>query len=77
MTRDLSEVIARILTVVPESQAGLRLDLYRVRSSALFAAPEMQPMFWDQAAEILRGTLVDVPAPGWPMEVARIFGGQA
>jgi hypothetical protein len=54
MDRNLCAVIEQLLAVIPEDQDALRTKLSATRDSAVFAAPEVQSMWWNRSAELLR-----------------------
>lgn len=71
--RELHEVIDAMVLELPRLQEPLR----HVRSSSLFAAPEVQWMFWERACRVLDGEL-GVVADLWTPEELRaavVMGG--
>lgn len=67
--RNLVDVIDQLVAVAPE----LKDCLASVRSSALFAAPEIAYVHWNRAAEILSDNATTHPKAD---ELRRIFAGQ-
>lgn len=72
--RSLPAVITAMLAVIPEGETRLRTRLTSVRHSAEFTPPEMMPVRWRTASDVLVDE-VGEPSPGWQMEMARIFAG--
>jgi len=52
--RELVDVIAEMLAIVPASELNLHNDLGKIRTSASYAAPEMQRHWWARTADILQ-----------------------
>lgn len=59
MARVLPEVIDNMLLHVPEGHE-LAARLNAVKNSSVYAAPEAQPQYWQQASVVLKAVL---PAP--------------
>lgn len=51
--RFLPNVLNDILVAIPETENDLISNLKSVQQSSSYAAPEMQPMWWNKAYEIL------------------------
>ena len=73
--RNLAEVVAQMLAVIPESEEQLRAELERCRQSAVFTAPEIMSGVWRRAAEALNEHLGPRDPNEWTSKVAEIFNG--
>lgn len=51
--RYLHNVIDQMLAVIPDNYDNLICALKSLRSSAAFAAPEMQPFWWNETYKVL------------------------
>lgn len=51
--RDLGEVLAEVVKLIPPEEVGLIADLARVQNSVMYAAPEMKGYFWREASEAI------------------------
>lgn len=67
--RNLVDVIDKMLVAAPDLDVHLQL----IRRSSLFAAPEAQSMWWNQAAIALNNHAMGHAKAG---ELMKIFGGQ-
>jgi hypothetical protein len=74
--RNISEVIDRILAVVPESEAALRARLLSTKETAWFTAPEAMGRVWRLLSSVLTSELpADLPEP-WQAQAGRIIRGE-
>jgi hypothetical protein len=63
MARNISDVIDRVLGVLPdEGYADLRAKLDKVKSDAGFRAPELASIDWKHASDALAETFGNAPA---------------
>lgn len=72
--RNLSDVVDKMLEVIPSEKESLRDQLKATKQSSLFAAPEIQSSFWNNCAGILNREIGD-PVEDWQKKVASIFSG--
>jgi hypothetical protein len=72
--RKLSDVVDQMLEVIPIEEASLAGRIKAARQSSLVAAPEMQPMFWNECFDALISEIGE-PTEDWQKKVAAIFGG--
>lgn len=71
--RNILDVVAQIQDKVPEDQGRLHYRLDNVHSSALYRAPEMMFMSWDELQETLITAIGEFPKEDWQFEVLSIF----
>lgn len=74
--RDLSEVLGRMLGVIPEHESGLRARLIHIREALPFRAPEVEVLSWREVQALLKSYVPDLVEP-WHHEAAAIFSGRA
>lgn len=70
--RNLGEVIDRMLEVVPESAAELRLHLTWLRRDISYKAPEQMLLGWNSCKLILE-SCIGPPETDWEKKIQRIF----
>lgn len=77
MSRILTEVIDKMLLVIPASETSLIAALRSCRSSAEYTAPEMMGLRWEKTATALIGHFGEVPKINepWEREVVDIWMG--
>jgi hypothetical protein len=71
--RHLANVIDRMVKEIPETETDLLVRLADLRSSALYASPEIMPMWFRECAQVLNEEAVPIDAP-WKEKIAAIFG---
>lgn len=59
--RSLVEVIDKMKEVIPACEGSMLTCLNTARSSALFAAPELMYIFWNEVAECLEDRFGHLP----------------
>lgn len=76
--RNLGAVMDKLLSVVPETESGMRADLDSLFESIKYSAPEMVSYHWDRLGAIVNQYM---PLPGelsgWQQNFVFIFIGQA
>lgn len=72
--RNLSDVVDKMLEVIPVENESLINQIKAARQSSLFAAPEMQSVFWNECASALISEIGE-PVVEWQKQVAAIFSG--
>jgi hypothetical protein len=72
MNRELTEVIDKMLAVggFPEAFQIVLTDL---RSSAAYAPPEGQRLWWDETTELVNDAIPGEPSEEWEKKVVAIF----
>lgn len=70
-SRDIKNVIDRMLTHVPKEEKGLKYRLLAQKEDAVFTAPE-NPIRWEKVSEILEDE-IKYPEYNWQFEVLSIF----
>lgn len=70
--RNLTTVIDQILKVIPDSEIDIAYDLLDLKSSAMFAAPETMPFWWQETADYLNENVQDFTQE-WAQRVFKIF----
>jgi len=76
--RDVTEVIAAMLEVIPEEEGTetLRASLDDIRGSGMYRPPEIQHLTWQEGAEALVDYFGgDYPQTEWGRKVAEIWTG--
>lgn len=73
--RNLIDIIAQMLVVVPESEKQIRTELLDIQDSQKFRAPE-DMVGWYQASKILQSFTFNKRTPRWKLEVCSIFSTQ-
>lgn len=77
MSRDITEVIERMLEIIPANETELRADLAQVDHAACYLAPEVMGKAWAQGAQaLLRRFGETAPVEGWGCEVVAIWRGK-
>lgn len=75
--RDLTDVIDQIITVVPENQTSLIMELKDRKDSCFYTAPEAIVYRWGEVAKILYEELGDPPFDDdWKGEVLSVWMGK-
>ena len=74
MARSLTEVIDKMLAVIPESEGDLRAELDKCKASAGFCPPEEMSRVWGRTTHTLIYGIGE-PTEPWQFEVRRIFNG--
>lgn len=72
--RNLSDVVDQMLEVIPTENESLINRLKAAKQSSLFAAPEMQSVFWNECFTSLVSEIGE-PVEDWQKKVAAIFSG--
>lgn len=72
-TRILSDVIDKIVKEIPQDQTNLILGLQGIRQSALYAAPEIMPVWWQKVCTLLNQSLPWPPVFDWQRKIAAII----
>lgn len=74
--RDLPAVLGDMLGVIPQHERQLRASLTSLRTSATFAAPELQRELWGRGRMILMAHFGNtMPADGWGAKVLAMWRG--
>lgn len=68
--RSLGDVLDKLMEI-PTLPQSLKEDLAKIRISAAYAAPEMQNLMWNRAAE----TLSDYDEGTWSEQAIAVFNG--
>ena len=75
MSRDIGDVIDRIIQVLPEeANPVVAAELKKIKSDAGFAAPETMGGVWNKAAQVLT-IYIGIPKEDWQIKVSKIFSG--
>lgn len=75
-TRNVSEVLDRVLAAVPIAETALRARLKAIKEDSWFQPPESR-MPWDRMREALEGHFGGrAPAEPWGLTVSLIVRGQ-
>jgi hypothetical protein len=76
VARKLTDVIDLILAEIPliGDWHGLKQKLKSIRSSSLYAAPEVQGDWWNCTARILNSEIGEEDQP-WTVKIRQIFAG--
>lgn len=72
MARLLTEVLDKVLALIPESEVDLRDELSKAQRSAQYGAPEAQYLYWERAQAALH-TYTPDPPPDWAVDVIRLW----
>jgi hypothetical protein len=75
--RYLPAVLDKVLQVIPAGEGLLRLQLEKVKTSAMYTPPESMHYQWSRAAVILNEHLNWPPEEDWEKNVFVTFTGQA
>lgn len=73
--RNLIDVIAQMLVVVPKSEKQIRTELLDIQDSQKFRAPE-DMIGWYQVSNILQSFTFNKRTPKWKLEMCSIFSTQ-
>lgn len=73
--RNLIDVIAQMLVVVPKSEKQIRTELLDIQDSQKFRAPE-DMIGWYQVSALLQGFEFNKKTPRWKLEMCSIFSTQ-
>lgn len=76
--RRLTQVIEKMLAVIPQSEGVVVHELQKISRSSDCASPEMQPHWWSKVATCMseymaENGIKEVPAEGWLHEAQLIF----
>jgi len=77
--RNIADVLDRCLAEIPIDFCNREIiesTFKSIKSSARYAAPELQPLHWTRAAEILASVL-GTPTSDFRTKVADIFSGKS
>jgi hypothetical protein len=74
--RSLPEVLSKMTTLIPDDTGHLRNRLESVRTSALYAPPEMQGYWWRAAQTALIECEPEAPEEDWWRKVLAIWRGE-
>jgi len=74
--RDLSEVLGRMLGVIPEDGSDLHARLTLIRDALPYRAPEVEVLSWREVQALLKSYVPELTEP-WHHEAAAIFSGRA
>ncbi len=74
--RDLSEVIDRIIAVIPDGNDRTVELLKNVKKSCPYVAPELYPNLWRKCRDILCSNFGNPEGCEWKMEISNIFTGK-
>lgn len=75
MARDLTEVLAQMLDLIPESEKDLRARLSYIRDSAFYTPPESMGGQWRFALDALI-QYIGEPKTEWQIRVCELFSGR-
>ena len=73
MSRDIHEVICKIVDQVPESEPSIRKGLLMISDAYLYSAPEVKQFAWDDVADYLNAHCQPTRSD-WEMKIYKIFG---
>lgn len=72
--RNLSDVVDKMLEVIPTENESLISRVKAAKQSSLYASPEMQSVFWNECFNALVSEIGE-PVEDWQKNVAAIFSG--
>ena len=73
--RYLPDVLKLVIAEVPSNEESLIASLKDLKSSAEFAAPEMQSMWWKELGELLNDEIAE-PNEQWHFNIMKILQGK-
>lgn len=76
--RDLCAILDKIVELIPNEPRwfSIRSQLTDNRSSALYAAPEQQFIWWKRVADNLMNAFGEVPELDWQKQIQALFTGK-
>ena len=71
--RDLTNVINKIIEIVPKSEEDIVLTLEDIKGSISFSAPELMYMWWEETHDALIDCISENPTEDWEYQAWSIF----
>jgi hypothetical protein len=73
--RQLSDVINKIIECVPKNEDKIIVGLKDIKSSVMYASPEIQYFWWNELALFLENELGDPKNVKWKLKIVKLLGG--
>jgi hypothetical protein len=76
--RNILRVIGIMLIDIPSTETAFRTELESVKSSAMYASPELERFNWERLSEVVNSFIPQPPTPLklWQQDVVDAFTGQ-